>query len=312
MSRPATYTSTVPVICIGNFTAGGTGKTPFVRVVVAMLRELGHTPVVLSRGYGGSELGPHWVDNAHDTAARAGDEPLLLAATVPVMVARDRVAGARAIEAASAPHPLASVIVMDDGLQNPALAKTLTIAVIDATRGVGNGHCIPAGPLRAPLELQLGHADALLFNRGDRGQEPSPLAAQLAAQFKGPVLSAVIAPAQGLDWLKGQKVIAFAGIGVPERFFATLKAAGATVCNAQAFADHHAYTADDAQRLLSLAKAENATLVTTEKDHVRLNGSGGALAELAAASRILPIELRLDAPSQATLHELLAQRCPIS
>ncbi len=311
MRAAPVYRPDVPVVCIGNFTAGGTGKTPFVREVCEQLCVLGHTPVVLSRGYGGSTAGPHWVDPPADTASAVGDEPLLLALHVPVVIARDRAAGAKAIVSAAPPHPRATVIVMDDGIQNPSLAKDLTIAVIDAVRGVGDGRCIPAGPLRAPLAIQLPQVDAVVLNRG---VGDAPLAASTQAlvdAFGGPVLSAAIVPARGLEWLRGLPVVAYAGIGVPARFFATVEACGGIVCKRIVFPDHHAFTDADARRLLALAQAEDMTLLTTEKDHARLSGLAGACADLRAATRTLPITLCLDDESVTTLGVLLASRVPV-
>lgn len=310
MTQPPRYRAKIPVICVGNFTAGGTGKTPFVQMLIRLLRDAGHLPVVLSRGYGGRVTGPHWIDQAHDLASEVGDEPLLLAADAPVMVARDRAAGAAAIESASAARPRATVIVMDDGLQNPALAKDLTIAVVDAARGFGNGRCIPAGPMRAPLAAQLAAVQALVLNHGGgRGALAVSLEAGLR-QYGGQTLSAQIAPAGALDWLRAQPVLAFAGIGVPQRFFATLAAAGADIRETALFPDHHAFTAADARRLLAAARAQQLQLVTTEKDTARLIGGTGVLAELAAASRSLPITLQLDAAGVATLTDLIAHHAP--
>ena len=307
MQQAPTYRAAIPVVAIGNFTAGGTGKTPFVRVVVAALREMGHTPVVLTRGYGGTERGPRWVAPG-DRARTVGDEPLLLAATAPVMVARDRAAGARAIELDAAKG--ASVIVMDDGLQNPALARdcTISIAIIDAVRGFGNGRCIPAGPLRAPLAVQLPRVDALVLNTGDGTGALATPVGRLLGQFNGPVLSARVTPDDDVAWLHGQQVVAFAGIGVPQRFFATVAAAGARMCSQRTFSDHHAFSEADARALLAEARALKATLVTTEKDYVRLGGGEGALAELLAACRVLPIRLQLDAASSAKLSRLLPDK----
>ncbi len=150
--RHAPYRASLPTICVGNFTAGGTGKTPLTRCIVEHLLSLGESPVCLTRGYGGRLPGPVWVDPSRHGAADVGDEPLLLARSAPVMVSRDRAEGARAIEAAEIK---ATVIVMDDGLQNGTVAKDLTIAVVDATRGMGNGQVIPAGPRRAPLCFEI-------------------------------------------------------------------------------------------------------------------------------------------------------------
>ena len=310
MQRAPRYRTDIPVVCIGNFTAGGTGKTPFVATLCDLLCLRGHQPVVLTRGYGGSLTGPHWVDPTMDTAARVGDEALLLSQRWRVMLARNRAAGAHAIHAGQADHPRATVIVMDDGIQNPALAKDLTIAVIDARRGVGNGRCIPAGPLRAPLRVQLPRADALLLNTGNCAVGTA-YASQLPVHFGGPVLSASVAPSGDLGWLSGRAVVAYAGIGVPARFFATAAACGALLRQKIEFADHHPFSEQDALRLLALAKAEAASLVTTEKDLARLAGKSGVLGALREASRALPIKLQLDAASLALLSDLIANRVPL-
>lgn len=307
------YRSAIPVVCVGNFTAGGTGKTPFVAVICDVLRLQGHTPVVLSRGYGGTLPGPHWVDAHSDTATRVGDEPLLLARYAPVVISRDRVQGARAIAAAHASLPRATVIVMDDGIQNPALAKNLTIAVVDASRGTGNGRCIPAGPLRAPLAAQLPLVDAILLNQGsDAAAAPAASTLALVAAVSCPVLSALVAPAAGLEWLQAASVVAYAGIGVPQRFFATAAACGARLREQVSFPDHHAFTDADAQRLLALAHSTGSLLLTTEKDLVRIDaGQSRALAALRAATRPLPITLRLDPASLLALEALLRARVPV-
>ena len=196
MRQAATYRAPVPVICVGNFTAGGTGKTPFTCMLADHLRGMGETPAILSRGYGGTDAGPRWV-HADDTAKHAGDEPLLLARTTPVMIARDRVAGARAIVEGS--HDT-SVIVMDDGLQNPGLAKDLRLAVVDGQRGFGNGLVIPAGPLRARLQVQYEGVDAVVVNHGSAAPEGSAVAAHLRTDFTGPVLDAVLTAVDAEAW----------------------------------------------------------------------------------------------------------------
>ena len=288
LTRAVGYRSRLPVICVGNFTAGGSGKTPFTAMLLPMLIARGERPVVLTRGYGGREAGPHLVAPSTDTARDVGDEPLLLARLAPVMVARDRAAGARAIEALGA----ASVIVMDDGLQNGALHKDLTIAVVDGARGIGNGRVIPAGPLRMPLHVQGGWVDGIVFNGGAR----DGLGAQLAAVSSAPHIIARLEPAGDNAWLAGARVVAFAGIGHPARFFGLLERMGAQVVERVAFGDHAAFSDRDAERLLALAERHNARLVTTSKDRVRLGGSA-TLNALASASVALPVAMVLDDPS---------------
>jgi tetraacyldisaccharide 4'-kinase len=294
------YRSRLPVVCIGNFTAGGTGKTPLALHLCERLAAAGHAPVALTRGYGGSLAGPYWVDAGRDRAREVGDEALLLARSAPTMVARDRAAGARAIE--SGPHP-ATVIVMDDGLQNPQLAKDLTIAVVDGRRGIGNGHIIPVGPLRAPLGFQLELTDAIVVNQ-PAGEE-GPVADWLRHRFAGPVLRASTAPAGATEWLAGARVVAWAGIGAPDRFFATLQAVGAEIVERCTFRDHQQLAHADATRLIETAQRLSATLVTTEKDLARLAGAGGTLGELAGTSRALAVRLSLAPADEERLTALI-------
>jgi tetraacyldisaccharide 4'-kinase len=241
------------VICVGNLTVGGTGKTPIAIAVARALKERGGNPFFLSRGYGGKQPGPALVDTAHDTAHDVGDEPLMLAAAAPVIVARDRKAGAELADANGA-----GAIVMDDGHQNFALAKDLSIVVVDAETGFGNGRVLPAGPLREPIVQGLARADAIVLV-GDGAPD--------LKGFPGPVLRAHLVSVDMLG-LRGKSVVAFAGIGRPEKFFDTLRARGAELIETRAYADHYAYTASDIARLK--AKARGALLVTTEKDFVRL------------------------------------------
>jgi tetraacyldisaccharide 4'-kinase len=249
------------------------------------MQALGRAPVVLTRGYGGRIRGPHLVAQA-DTARDVGDEPLLLARHARVVVSRDRADGARRIEAMAD----AGVIVMDDGLQNPELAKDLVIAVVDGARAFGNGRVIPAGPLRAPLAFQLELADIIVVNAA-AASGGEDIAAKLKDTFNGPVLRCATVPAGDLSWLAGQRVVAWAGIGAPERFFAMLAALDAGIIERITFPDHHVLTTKDAQRLLQTAQHQQAVLVTTEKDLARLSGTSGARRDLATASRPLPIRI---------------------
>ncbi len=303
LARTTPYRARLPVICVGNFTAGGTGKTPLALHIVAHLQRLGRVPVCLTRGYGGRIAGPHLVDLEHDIARQTGDEPLLLARRGPTVIARDRAAGARFIETLAI-EPAPDVIVMDDGLQNPALAKSLTIAVVDGQRGFGNGRVLPAGPLRAPLDMQLPLAEVIVVNGGADGSE-GEIAAWLRSNFTGPVLSAGVRPVPPVDWLTERPLVAYCGIGAPKRFFGLLASLGGTIVGRRAFPDHHAFTQRDAGQLLALAKQHDARLVTTEKDLIRLHRARGVLGELQSASRTLAISVEFDQRQALRLAALL-------
>ena len=272
----------VPVLCVGNFTLGGAGKTPTVMALAKMLQEAGERPCCLSRGYGGSLAGPKSVDAHADRARDVGDEALLLALAAPTIVARDRVAGATAAQAAGA-----SVVVMDDGLQNASLAKDFTLAVVDGRRGIGNGRVFPAGPLRAPLAAQLAKSDALLVLGDSAGARE--VAAAAARDL--PVLHGRLVPdAAAVAAMKARKVFAFAGIGDPDKFFATVTAAGVAIARRRAFADHHAFTAEQAAELIMQAEHDGLALLTTAKDRARMAGEP-ALAALATKVHVLPVTL---------------------
>jgi tetraacyldisaccharide 4'-kinase len=286
----------VPVICVGNYHVGGAGKTPTVLALAALLRSMGERPVVVSRGYGGRLQGPLVVVPQRHGAADVGDEPLMMAAQVTVIVARDRAAGARLAEAEGA-----SVILLDDGFQNPALAKDLALIVIDGRRGLGNGCVFPAGPLRAPLPPQLARTDALIVV--GEGEAAASVAAELAARHK-PVLRARLLPDDGaIATLRGRRCLAFAGIGDPPRFFATLRASGIDVADEVAFADHHAFTPGELDGLLARAARGDLTLVTTEKDMARLRGDPALAAKSAA---IVAFKVSLQIGDGGALRELVA------
>jgi tetraacyldisaccharide 4'-kinase len=286
-----------PVVCIGNFTVGGSGKTPAALAVAALLADAGERPFFLTRGYGGRLAGPVRVDPASHTPGDVGDEPLLLARAFPTVVSRDRPAGA-----ALCTREGASGIVMDDGLQNPSLAKDLTLAVIDGATGAGNGLCIPAGPLRAPLASQWPHVHAVVIV-GDG--EPGATLAREAAERGKPVFAARIEPDPAVvARLRGRRVFAFAGIGRPEKFFATLREFGATPVRTRSFPDHHPFGAGEIRSLLEEAQAENLDVVTTEKDFVRL----AALADVATSlARITALPVRLVFDDEAAVRSMLSR-----
>ncbi|BAR58660.1 tetraacyldisaccharide 4'-kinase [Bradyrhizobium diazoefficiens] len=283
----------IPVICVGNYHVGGAGKTPTVLALTKLLRELGETPVVLSRGYGGRLQGPVMVDGARHIAADVGDEPLMMARDVPVVVARDRLDGV-----ALAKSQGATVILMDDGFQNPRLLKDASLIVIDGERGIGNGKVFPAGPLRAPLKAQLARTDALVLI-GD-GRAANDVAAELAKRNK-PELRARLKPdAASVAQLFGKRVFAFAGVGDPERFFRTLRASGIDVARTRRFDDHHMFSPEEIAALAAEAQREQLTLVTTEKDLARLRGSEGV------PNGIVPFAVQLEFDDPAKLRQLIS------
>ena len=255
----------VPVICVGNFTLGGAGKTPTVMMLAGLFASAGKRAFCLSRGYGGDVAGAKLVDVQQDKAAQVGDEALLIAHVAPVIVARDRVAGA-----ALAREQGAELIVMDDGLQNPSLMKDFTLAVIDARRGIGNGLVFPAGPLRAPLAAQLAQTDGLLVV-GD-GNNAKTVSEQCRSRGLPVFHGRLVPDSTAVESLKGRRILAFAGIGDPEKFFATAVEAGIEVAQRHAFADHHRFTAEEAAELIMQAEHSGLAILTTEKDHARMAG----------------------------------------
>ena len=288
----------IPVLCVGNYHVGGAGKTPTVLALAKLLRDLGETPVVLSRGYGGRLRGPVKVDPARHVAADVGDEPLMLSATLPVVVARQRADGVPLARSLGA-----TVILMDDGFQNPAVAKDASLIVIDGDRGLGNGRVFPAGPLRAPLPPQLARTDALVMV--GNGTAADAVAADVAARGK-PVLRAHLAPDEAsVAALRGKRVLAFAGIGDPARFFGTLKASGIDVVRSRAFADHHAFSKTEIDGLIAEAGRDALTLVTTEKDLARLR-AGEGLPDW--AKDIVPFAVTLEFDDAAALRKFVTDR----
>jgi tetraacyldisaccharide 4'-kinase len=255
-ARP--YRSKARVLCVGNLTAGGSGKTPIAITLARILAARQHKVAFLTRGYRGRLGGPIAVDPERHTAQDVGDEALLLAAVAPTIVSRDRAEGAKLADAFGA-----SAIVMDDGFQNFQLAKDVSFIVVDAETGFGNGRLIPAGPLREPVDQGLARADAVVLLGEGRLGLPS---------FRGPVIRAELHPTAP-DRFAGRSVFAIAGIGRPEKFFHTLQAMGARVVGARAFPDHHRYTLLEIEAVKQIAANAGALLVTTEKDLVRIDAN---------------------------------------
>lgn len=268
-ARPA-YRAKVPVICVGNVVAGGAGKTPTVLKIANLLKAEGRAPYCVSRGYGGAKKGPLLVDADVHTAADVGDEPLLLARTLPTIVAKNRVAGVKLAEASGA-----DVIILDDGFQNPRVGKDLNLLVIDGGYGFGNDRLIPAGPLREPVAAAIARAHSIVMIGGDVPLPPHTL----------PVFNAELTAQSRI----AGKVVAFAGIGRPEKFRATLEQAGATVVAFHAFPDHHAYSESALEALHAEAQGKDAALMTTEKDAARLSSAWRAKVG------VLPVKLALEA-----------------
>lgn len=251
-----------PVICVGNAVAGGAGKTPVVIALVRLLQDAGRNPHILSRGYGGAEVGPLQVSPDRDTADDVGDEPLLLVEAAPTWVARNRALGVQA-----AIDTGATVVIMDDGYQNPSFFKDVSILVIDGAAGLGNGRVLPAGPLREDFSDALARADIVIIV----GDDKRGLAADMAQRRPElPVFGAHLRPTASTPDIAGQSVYAFAGIGRPEKFRHTLEQAGASVEGWASFPDHYPYEEEDLRELLTAAEAQGAAVFTTVKDHVRL------------------------------------------
>lgn len=298
-----------PVLCVGNFTVGGAGKTPAAIALADAAREAGRKPGILSRGHGGSLSGPHLVDLEHDGARHVGDEPMLLARAAPVAVTPDRAAGARLLIDQGC-----DFLIMDDGFQSARIHIDHALVVVDGRRGLGNGYTLPAGPMRAPLHAQMRHADALLVvGEG----EAASTAIRQAARAGKPVHHASVRTRNGAE-VAGRRVLAFAGIGEPAKFFDTVAKAGGELAKTRAFGDHHAFSDADIRELESEADRAGLVPVTTAKDAVRMSTGSSAAREFARRLTVIEIGLVFepeDAPERiiaATLAAHEARRHGVS
>lgn len=307
MQMPARHRARVPVIAIGNFTAGGAGKTPTAMAVARRVQGMGFAPVIVMRGYGGSATGPLLVDSRRDTARTVGDEALMIAlAGIPVVVARDRAQGAELAIASGA-----DLIILDDGFQSPALAKDLALVVVDEGYGVGNGRVLPAGPLRAPLDMQMAKADAVIVITSGSASSRADDVIACAHARDTPVLRASLRPDTDALVLDDRDIVAFAGIGRPEKLAEGLTARGGRVRKLIPFPDHHRYTTSDARALLAHLETVNVRLVTTAKDRARMMGEvDGAISELAARVEVEAVGLQFE--DSDALAALIAARLPLS
>ncbi len=292
------YCAGIAVICVGNFTMGGAGKTPTALFLAEHLKSMGENPVFLTRGYGGRIQGPHLVDPGSDKSSDVGDEPLLLSRSAATIVSVNRPEGVRFITTLETLSP--TVIIMDDGFQNPSLVKDLNIIVVDSQRGIGNGKIFPAGPLRESMYSQIRRADIILTIGGEKN-----------FLFEDAGLKRIhgsLVPKVPNDEWKNTSVIAYTGIASPGKFYKTLNDLGANIIRSFDFPDHHPFSEDDVRQLLNEAELANAQLVTTEKDIVRLDNAVPPFSDLRKKSKAVPIELKLNSNDEVELISLLKSR----
>lgn len=285
MGKKPRLISKSPVLCVGNFVAGGAGKTPTAIALAHAAKNAGLKPGFLTRGYGGgisiATLVEPKTHNSHDV----GDEPLLLATHYPTVVSPDRPKGAELLEQQGI-----NFIIMDDGFQNPSLRKDYSLVVVDAARGIGNGFAMPGGPLRANLGTQLAHANAILVIGKENGADK---VIRAAARRAKPVYEARVVPVNDREW-QGRRMLAFAGIGDPEKFFSTLRQAGADVVITRSFGDHHPLSTEEMDEILQQAESDDLEIVTTTKDAARLKGRGDRQDALLRKASILDIRLEFE------------------
>lgn len=290
MKNAVRASAPVPVICVGNFTVGGAGKTPTAIALARAARQMGHRPGFLSRGYGGSLDVTTVVEPGHHRADAVGDEALLLAAEAVTVISRRRVDGATRLAEEGA-----DMIIMDDGFQSARLHLDFALVVIDTRRGIGNGHLVPGGPVRAPIAEQMRQLSAIL-KVGD-GNAADALVRQAARAGK-PVYVSAVSP-RPVPEIAGRNVLAYAGIADPEKFYRTVRHVGGLIAQTRSFPDHHYFSDDEIQSLMADAERDGLILVTTAKDTARLQGHHGPAAELLERSKVVEIDMVFDDPRAA-------------
>ncbi|WP_341760113.1 tetraacyldisaccharide 4'-kinase [Candidatus Endowatersipora endosymbiont of Watersipora subatra] len=289
MSRPPDVHSQYPVVCVGNLIVGGSGKTPTVIALSKIARKLGYQPGFLSRGYGGRISATTLVLSQIHTARDVGDEPLILARYGPTVIGVNRRHSLELLQQQSV-----DLVIMDDGFQDSSLQKDFSLIVVDARRGVGNGYCIPSGPIRADMKKQLSMATAILRVGQGSGAD---LVVQMAKRMEKPVISAIIKP-DDFKQYSGIKVLAYSGIADPVKFYQSLEASGADIQERYSFNDHHSFSSEECSDLIARSQKNQLILVTTEKDAIRLSGIGPLQEKLLKESNVLSVSLHFQNPKQ--------------
>jgi tetraacyldisaccharide 4'-kinase len=270
----------VPVLCVGNFTVGGTGKTPVAIALAKQAKKMHLTPGFLSRGYGGSIGEPHVVDRKHDSARQVGDEPLLLSDHAITATTPNRIAGAKLLMQRGC-----DFLIMDDGFQSAQIHMDYALVVVDGRYGIGNGHVLPGGPLRARLIDQVRFATGIVRMGDDKAGEA---VVRQAARAGRPIFEAWTR-ARGADKFANRRFLAFAGIGHPDKFFDTVAKVGGTIVMSRSFPDHHFYSNDELKELVHTAETAELELITTAKDFARLR-NGTARQDLLEKLNVLEID----------------------